>query len=150
MNEKKTSVVSASPKVRKFARELGADLHLIDGTQREWKVTEDDVKIFVKKSLEKEIVKDKKIKAQEYDHSEFGEIDAQPIPRIKKIAGPHLQKSWNEIPHVTQHDEADITEMEVFRKSLRNLYTGEKISVTPLVFIIKFFKQIHAFKYSIF
>ena len=73
----------------------------------------------------------------EYEHSEFGEIDEQPIPRIKKIAGPHLQKSWNEIPHVTQHDEADITEMEVFRKSLRDLYTGEKISVTPLTFIIK-------------
>ena len=74
---------------------------------------------------------------QEYNHSEFGEIDEKPIPRIKKIAGPHLQKSWNEIPHVTQHDEADITEMETFRKSLRDLYTGEKISVTPLAFIIR-------------
>ena len=60
---------------------------------------------------------------QQYDHSEFGEIEIKPIPRIKKIAGPHLEKSWSEIPHVTQHDEADITEMEKFRKSLRDLYT---------------------------
>ena len=59
------------------------------------------------------------------------------IPRIKKIAGPHLEKSWREIPHVTQHDEADITEMEKFRKSLRDLYTGEKITITPLAFIIR-------------
>ena len=64
-------------------------------------------------------------------------MDIQPIPRIKKIAGPHLQKSWSEIPHVTQHDEADITEMEKFRKSLRNLHTGEKIDITPLAFIIR-------------
>ena len=73
----------------------------------------------------------------QYEHSEFGEIEIKPIPRLKKIAGPHLEKSWNEIPHVTQHDEADITEMEKFRKSLRDLYTGEKLSITPLPFIIR-------------
>ena len=61
---------------------------------------------------------------QKYDHSEFGEIEIQPIPRIKKIARSHLVKSWTEIPHVTQHDEADITEMEQFRNSLRNIHTG--------------------------
>ena len=75
--------------------------------------------------------------SQEYNHSEFGEIDVKSIPRVKKIAGPHLEKSWSEIPHVTQHDEADITEMEKFRKSLRDLYTGEKLSITPLAFIIR-------------
>ena len=75
--------------------------------------------------------------SERYEHSEFGEIEIQPIPRLKKIAGPHLEKSWSEIPHVTQHDEADITEMEKFRKSLRDLYTGEKISITPLSFIIR-------------
>ena len=139
MSEKKFSIISASPKARKFARELGADLHLVKGTQREGRINEDDIKTFVKSSLsEKNIKKDEiKIKTEEFDHSEFGEIDIQPIPRIKKIAGPHLQKSWNEIPHVTQHDEADITEMEEFRKSLRDLYTGEKISITPLAFIIR-------------
>ena len=137
MNEKKTSIISASPKTRKFAREIGADLHLVDGSQREGRINEEDIKAFVKKSLSGNASKRKEVTTQEYNHSEFGEIDAKPIPRLKKIAGPHLQKSWNEIPHVTQHDEADITEMETFRKSLRDLYTGEKISVTPLSFIIR-------------
>jgi len=137
MSDTKTSIISASPKVRKFARELGADLYSIEGSQRKGRVTEEDVKSFIKKSFSKNVLKKKETVAQEYNHSEFGKIETKPIPRIKKIAGPHLQKSWSEIPHVTQHDEADITEMETFRKSLRNLYTGEKISVTPLAFIIR-------------
>ncbi len=136
MKEKKSNIISASPKIRKFARELGADLSLVKGSERDGRVTENDVKIFVKDSLSGNIIK-KNVTTQQYDHSEFGEVYEKPIPRIKKIAGPHLQKSWSEIPHVTQHDEADITEMENFRKSLRNLYTGEKISVTPLAFIIR-------------
>ena len=137
MKEKKLSIISASPKVRKFARELGADLRVIKGSKRKGRISEDDVKAFIKKSFSGEVLKGKEPIKQEYKHSEFGEVDEQPIPRIKKIAGPHLQKSWTEIPHVTQHDEADITEMETFRKSLRDLYTGEKISVTPLAFIIR-------------
>jgi pyruvate dehydrogenase E2 component (dihydrolipoamide acetyltransferase) len=137
MKEKKSTVVSASPKARKFARELGANLNLIKGSQRKGRVTEDDIKKFVKESLSEKIIQKKELTVQEYEHSEFGKINEQPLSRIKKIAGPHLQKSWNEIPHVTQHDEADITEMETFRKSLRDLYTGEKISVTPLAFIIR-------------
>ena len=125
MSEKK-EIIRASPKVRKFARELGANLHLIDGSQREGRVTEDDVRLFVKESLSKKVLQKKEVVTQEYDHSEFGEIDEQPVPRIKKIAIPHLQKSWNKIPHVTHHDEADITEMEEFRKSLKDTYTGKK------------------------
>ena len=136
MSEKK-EIISASPKVRKFARELGANLHLIDGSQREGRVTEDDIRLFVKESLSKKVLQKKEVATQEYDHSEFGEIDVQPIPRIKKIAIPHLQKSWNKIPHVTHHDEADITEMEEFRKSLKDSYTGEKIKITPLTFIMR-------------
>ena len=116
MSKKKADIVSASPKTRKFARELGADLHLIKGTQREGRVNENDIKNFIKESLSGESNLKKKFITQEFNHSEFGEIDEKPIPRIKKIAGPHLQKSWNEIPHVTQHDEADITEMETFSK----------------------------------
>ena len=137
MTEKKTPIISASPKVRKFAREIGADLRLIEGSQRKGRINEDDIKSFVKESFKEKIIKKKEIISEEYEHSEFGEVEKKPIPRIKKIAGPHLQKSWSEIPHVTQHDEADITEMETFRKSLRDLYTGEKISVTPLAFIIR-------------
>ncbi len=137
MSEKK-EIVSASPKVRKLAREFGANIYQIEGSQRDGRVSEEDIKSFVKKKISGEIEK-KQIKniPQPYKHSEFGKIEEKDIPRIKKIAGPHLQKSWSEIPHVTQHDEADITEMEKFRKSLRDLYTGEKISVTPLAFIIR-------------
>ena len=137
MSEKNKTIISASPKTRKFARELGANLYSIKGSQREGRVTEEDVKKFIKNSLSNEKIIKKETATQPYNYAEFGEIEELPIPRIKKIAGPHLQKSWNEIPHVTQHDEADITEMETFRKSLRDLYTGEKISVTPLAFIIR-------------
>ena len=133
----KKEIVSASPKVRKLAREFGANIYEIKGSEREGRVSEDDVKSFIKNSISGKIEKKKIITTQQFDHSEFGKIDIQPLPRIKKIAGPHLQKSWNEIPHVTQHDEVDITEMEKFRKSLRDLYTGEKISITPLAFIMR-------------
>jgi len=145
MSEKKSSIISASPKVRKFARELGANIEKIRGSQRAGRVSEDDVKSFIKESFTKVIAKkepentsEKEIKEiQKYDHSEFGEVDIQPIPRIKKIARPHLVKSWTEIPHVTQHDEVDITEMEQFRNSLRDIHTGEIVKTTPLSFIIR-------------
>ena len=116
MSDKK-KIVSASPNVRKLAREFGADIYQIRGSQREGRVTEEDVKLFIKDSISGKVAIKHAVVSQQYEHSEFGEIDIKPIPRIKKIAGPHLEKSWNEIPHVTQHDEADITEMEKFRKS---------------------------------
>jgi len=145
MSEKKQPIISASPKARKFARELGANIEKIRGSQRAGRVSEDDVKSFIKESFTKviakkepEITSEKEIKEiQKYDHSEFGEVDIQPIPRIKKIARPHLVKSWTEIPHVTQHDEVDITEMEQFRNSLRDIHTGEIVKTTPLSFIIR-------------
>ena len=133
----KKEIVSASPKVRKLAREFGANIYEIQGTQRQGRVSEDDVKSFIKESISNKIDKKKGITYLQYDHSEFGDIEVKPIPRIKKIAGPHLEKSWRDIPHVTQHDEIDITEMEKFRKSLRDLYTGKKLSITPLTFIIR-------------
>ena len=134
-NEKE--LISASPKVRKLAREFGANIYQIQGSQRQGRVSEQDVKSYIKKTISGSGEKKKNLPLEQYDHSEFGTIDIKPIPRVKKIAGPHLEKSWSEIPHVTQHDEVDITEMEKFRKSLRNLYTGEKISITPLAFIIR-------------
>ena len=133
----KKEIVSASPKVRKLAREFGADIYQIQGSQREGRVSEEDVKSFIKESISGKVEKKQAIKTDQYEHSEFGKIEIKPIPRLKKIAGPHLEKSWSEIPHVTQHDEADITEMEKFRKSLRDLYTGEKLSITPLPFIVR-------------
>ena len=132
----KKEIISASPKVRKLAREFGANIYQIQGSQREGRISEEDVKSFIKELISGKIEKKQAI-SKEYDFSEFGEVEIKSISRVKKIAGPHLEKSWNEIPHVTQHEEADITEMEQFRKSLRDLYTGEKLSITPLALIIR-------------
>jgi len=129
---------SASPKVRKFARQLGANIIEIQGSERSGRVSEEDVKNFVKKQFSDVQTKEsKEIIKNGYNHDEFGKIEVKDLPRIKKISSKQLIKSWTEIPHVTQHDEIDITEMEDFRSSLRDLYTGEKISVTPLAFIMK-------------
>ena len=107
------------------------------------RVTEEDIKYFVAsrtfKNEKSEIIEEKKTKkiVQEYSHSEFGEIEIKDIPRVKKLASSYLMNSWSTIPHVTNHDEADITEMEDFRSSLTDIYTGEKKKITPLAFIIK-------------
>ncbi len=128
----------ASPKVRKFARELGTNVVEIPGSQRGGRVTEEDVKNYVRSQVTVSDGKiEKKVHKEEYSHKEFGEIELKDIPRVKKLSGPQLVRSWTEIPHVTQHDEIDITEMEQFRSSLYDYYTGEIIKVTPLAFIAK-------------
>ena len=134
--------IFATPKVRRFARELGANVSLIKGTERKGRITEEDVKQFINKqikepkSTEKDSQPFSKIKS-EYNHSDFGEIEIKDIARVKRIAIPHLVNSWKNIPHVTHHDEADITEMEEFRSALTDSFTGEKKKITPLAFIIK-------------
>ena len=134
--------VFATPKVRRFARELGANISLIKGTERKGRITEEDVKQFINKqikepkSTEEDSQPFSKIKS-EYNHSDFGEIEIKDIARVKRIAIPHLVNSWKNIPHVTHHDEADITEMEEFRSTLTDSFTGEKKKITPLAFIIK-------------
>ena len=128
-------ISSASPKVRKFARELGVDINKIKGSERKGRVVESDIKLFVA-SKSKNILNNEKIK-QEYSHSEFGEIEIKDIPRVKKLSSKYLMNSWTNIPHVTNHDEADITELEEFRTSLTDIYTGEKKKITPLAFIVK-------------
>ena len=132
-------IVSASPKVRKFARELGADINQVSGSENDGRIVESDVKNFVSSRINNtsEIKENlPKIKS-EYEHSDFGETEIKDIPRVKKLASTYLVNSWTTIPHVTNHDEADITEMESFRNSLTDMYTGEKIKITPLAFIIK-------------
>tara|TARA_B100001123_G_scaffold32868_1_gene34371 strand:- start:108 stop:1388 length:1281 start_codon:yes stop_codon:yes gene_type:complete len=135
--------VLASPKVRKFARELGADINIIPGSEKFGRVSEEDVKSFIKLGINqkhrlKNNEENQKLEIKnEYNHSDFGEIDVLDIPRIKKLAAPHLVNSFNTIPHVTHHDEIDITEMEEFRNSLTDHYTGEKLKITPLAFIMK-------------
>ena len=132
---------SASPKVRKFARELGVDINSVKGSERLGRVVEKDLKEFVSSNINQTYdpkdSKNEKVIKSEYQHSDFGKIEVKDIPRVKKIAAPHLVNSWTNIPHVTNHDEADITEMEEFRSSLKDNYSGEKIKITPLAFIIK-------------
>ena len=131
---------AASPKVRKFARELGVDISQVEGSERLGRVTESDVKSFVankpERNSEKEFKKDETIEL-EYPHSEFGKTEIKDIPRVKRLSSKYLMNSWTNIPHVTNHDEADITELEEFRTSLTDIYTGEKKKITPLAFIVK-------------
>ena len=136
-----SNISSASPKARKFARELGVDINKVLGSERDGRVIEDDIKKFValRSNNNAEVVEEKKpnkIK-NEFEHSDFGEIEIKDIPRVKKLSSKYLTNSWTTIPHVTNHDEADITEMESFRNSLTDIYTGEKIKITPLAFIVK-------------
>ena len=136
-----SNISSASPKARKFARELGVDINKVLGSERDGRVVEDDIKQFValRSNHNTEVVEEKKpnkIK-NEFEHSDFGEIEIKDIPRVKKLSSKYLTNSWTTIPHVTNHDEADITEMESFRNSLTDIYTGEKIKITPLAFIVK-------------
>ena len=135
-----SDISSSSPKARKFARELGVDINQVVGSQKGGRVVEDDIKKFVSSNSKNNVVvkdsKPDKIK-NEFEHSDFGEIEIKDIPRVKKLSSKYLTNSWTTIPHVTNHDEADITEMESFRSSLTDMYTGEKIKITPLAFIIK-------------
>ena len=131
---------SASPKVRKFARELGVDINEIVGSERQGRVIENDVKNFIATKVNSDQLKietqPKKI-ISEFSHTDFGEVEIKDIPRVKKLASTYLVNSWTTIPHVTNHDEVDITEMEDFRASLTDMYTGERKKITPLAFIVK-------------
>ncbi len=133
-------ISSASPKSRKFARELGVDINQVIGSQKDGRVVEDDIKKFVSSnSRNKVVIKDNKTEKikNEFKHSDFGKIEIQDMPRVKKLSSKYLTNSWITIPHVTNHDEADITEMENFRSSLTDMYSGKKIKITPLAFIIR-------------
>ena len=131
--------ISASPKVRKFARELGADINQVSGSENDGRIVENDVKKFISSKINNtsEIKENLPKIKREYEHSDFGETEVKDIPRVKKLASTYLVNSWTTIPHVTNHDEADITEIESFRSSLTNMYTGEKMKITPLAFIVK-------------
>jgi len=134
------NISSASPKVRKFARELGVDIKQVTGSERKGRVIENDVKLFVASKsnnlVNNENKNNEKI-TQEYSHEVFGEVEIKEIPRVKRLSSKYLMNSWRNIPHVTNHDEADITELEEFRTSLTDIYTGEKKKITPLAFIVK-------------
>jgi len=128
----------ASPSVRKFARELGADLSKMSGSGNKGRILKDDVKAWVKQTLAQGSQGGLGVEPMpEIDFSQFGEIETQELTRINKLTGKFLHRNWVTIPHVTQFDEADITELEKFRKQLNEENTKEGIRVTVLAFLMK-------------
>ncbi|MGA9341884.1 MAG: dihydrolipoyllysine-residue acetyltransferase [Rhodanobacteraceae bacterium] len=137
----------ASPAVRLFARELGADLAAISGTGRKGRILREDVLAFVKRALSGSTAAVPAgtgglalLPWPQVDFAKFGEIETAPLSRINKIAGANLARNWAMIPHVTQQDDADITDMEAFRRKLGEEQAGKRgegLKITPLVFLIK-------------
>jgi len=135
-------VVHASPAVRRFARELGADLSQVKGSGPKGRIVKDDVQNFIKFELSRP-----KATAStgafampempEVDHAKWGDVDTQPLSRIQKISSVNLHRNWITIPHVTQHEDADITELDAFRKSLKEEAVKDGVRLTPLAFIMK-------------
>jgi pyruvate dehydrogenase E2 component (dihydrolipoamide acetyltransferase) len=132
----------ASPAIRRFARELGVQVGQVNGSGAKGRVTKDDVQLFVKTSLAQPRGAAggnglQVLALPVVDFTKYGAIETRPLSRIKKIAGANLHRNWVTIPHVTQFDEADITEMEAFRKELGAEYSKQDIKITPLAFLLK-------------
>ncbi len=133
----------ASPAIRAFARELGVDLARVHGSARNGRITKEDVQAFVKSALAGGMPQPgaaaggglNLLPWPQVDFSKYGEIEEKPLSRIKKLSGANLARNWAMIPHVTQHELADITDMEAFRKQLGA--ENREVKVTPLVFMIK-------------
>ncbi|MHB1238317.1 MAG: dihydrolipoyllysine-residue acetyltransferase [Gallionella sp.] len=136
------SKAHASPAIRRFARELGVPVAQVKGSGEKGRVTKDDVQNFVKAALAQPRAaaggNGMQVAAMPaVDFAKFGAIETRPLSRIKKISGANLHRNWVSIPHVTQFDEADITEMEAFRKELGVEYAKKNIKITPLAFLVK-------------
>ncbi len=134
------STYHATPSLRQYARELGVPLETMKGTGPHGRILHEDVQSFVKAAIQnrgEELQPLSPIKLE--DFSVYGEIERSGLTRIQKISGPHLQKSWQRIPHVTQADKADITDLEIFRKTVKEELKRDlsKVSISILPFIIK-------------
>jgi pyruvate dehydrogenase E2 component (dihydrolipoamide acetyltransferase) len=139
----------ASPSVRQFAREIGVDLASVKGTGFKSRITHEDVKAFVKRALAAPAGAAAAAAAPAagtrpalpavpaVDYSQYGPVETQPLTRIQKISGPRLQAAWVNIPHVTQFDEADITDLEELRASLKDKAQAAGVKLTPLAFIMR-------------
>jgi pyruvate dehydrogenase E2 component (dihydrolipoamide acetyltransferase) len=129
----------ASPSVRKLARELGVNLVQVRGSGQKSRILHDDVKAFVKAILTGQagVPGSGLPKVPVVDFAKFGDIEITPLTRIQKIAGPRLQASWINLPHVTQHDVADITDLEKRRQGLKGIAKEQGFSLTPLAFVMK-------------
>jgi pyruvate dehydrogenase E2 component (dihydrolipoamide acetyltransferase) len=138
-NEVSFSRAYASPSVRKFARELGVNLGQVSGSGRKGRITKDDVKAFVKRAMTEGVGGGGMAVAPmpEIDFSQWGEIETKPLTKINKLTGQYLHRNWVTVPHVTQFDEADITDLEAKRKSMAAEYKDKGIKITPLVFMMK-------------
>jgi pyruvate dehydrogenase E2 component (dihydrolipoamide acetyltransferase) len=142
IDEAAFSKAYASPSVRKFARELGADLGRIKGTGVKGRITQEDVKAHVKGILGAMQAPaaaggSALPKVPVVDFAQFGPVEIKPLSRIQKISGARLQASWVNLPHVTQHEDADITDLEAARVALKSQASQEGVRLTPLAFIIK-------------
>ncbi len=132
----------ASPAIRRFARELGVDIAKVAGSGAKGRVTKEDIQNFVKASLAQPRTSAggnglQVLDMPSFDFAKFGAIETQPLSRIQKISGANLHRNWVTIPHVTQFDEADITDMEAFRKQLGTEYAKQNLRITPLAFLLK-------------
>lgn len=129
----------ASPSVRRFARELGVDLGKVKGSGRKGRIVREDIQGFVKKALSEGVGVGKPFvdPMSEVDFSQWGEIEVKPLSKINKLTGKNLHRNWVTLPHVTQFDEADITDLEAFRKSMVNEYKEQGIKITMVSFLLK-------------
>ena len=142
------SAIYAGPAVRRLARELGVNLVQVEGTGNNGRVLKDDVHAFVKKRLSGQAtdgeVADGIPRIPELDFSRFGEVERVELSRIRARGAENLRRSWLNVPHVTQHDEADVTELEAFRASLKSEGEARSVKLTPLAFIMR--AVVHALK----
>jgi pyruvate dehydrogenase E2 component (dihydrolipoamide acetyltransferase) len=138
IDERTFGQAHASPAVRKFARELGVNLVQVKGSGPKNRVLREDVQAYVKAILTGQAAAGPALpKVPVVDFAKYGEIEIKPLSRVRKISGPRLQASWLNIPHVTQHDEADITALEERRLALKGKAEAAGIKLTPLAFIIR-------------
>ena len=135
----------ASPGVRRFARELGVEIGLVNGTGPKNRILKEDVQTFVKRSIQNSSAGTSTGPGLGFnlpawpnvDFEKFGPVETKKLSRIKKISGSALHRNWVTIPHITQHDEADITELEAFRKSLAKDAVKAGVKITPLALVMK-------------
>jgi pyruvate dehydrogenase E2 component (dihydrolipoamide acetyltransferase) len=132
----------ASPAIRRFARELGVDIAQVKGSGEKSRVTKEDVQNFVKQALAQPrgaagTGLPGLLPWPDVDFAKFGEVETKPLSRIKKISGANLHRNWVMIPHVTQFEEADIGELEAFRKQLNDEHAKAGVKITPLAFLLK-------------
>ena len=133
-----SSGAHAGPSVRRLARELGVDLSRVTGTGVKGRISHEDVKAWVKRALSGALAPAAPAlpKLPVVDHAAFGPVETRPLTRVQRISGPRLQASWINIPHVTQFDEADITELEALRNALKPQAAERGVKLTPLAFVV--------------